>query len=244
MSLSKEEAKERLCLALDVPTISEAESIVTDVRDFVGVFKIGMQLFSSEGPAVVKTIQREGGKIFLDLKYHDIPNTVAEAGRVATRLGVVFFNIHASGGSAMMQAVTAAVRDEAGKLGVEPPKILAVTVLTSLSDEMLSKELNIKLDLPEQVVAMARLAQESGVDGVVASPKEIGLIREACGEGFIILTPGIRPVGTDKQDQQRVTTPGEAIRMGADYIVVGRPIRSATDRATACEGILTDMMGK
>ena len=244
MRISKQEAKERLCLALDVSTLSEAEGIVAEVKDFVGVFKVGMELFSAEGPRVVRRIRDLGGQVFLDLKYHDIPNTVAQAGRVATRLGVAFFNVHASGGKQMMEATMLAVKDEAKRTQVEAPKVLAVTVLTSLSAAMLREEMGVGRELEEQVVAMATLAKDSGLDGVVASPKEISSIRQTCGRDFIIVTPGIRPAGAEKQDQQRVTTPREAIERGADYIVVGRPIHAASDRVAACRGILAEMAGE
>lgn len=180
--------------------------------------------------------------MFLDLKYHDIPNTVAQAARVATRLGVAFFNVHACGGKQMMEATMVAVEDEAKRMQLERPKVLAVTVLTSLSTTMLREELGVTKELDQQVVAMATLAKGSGLDGVVASPREIRLIRDACGKGFIVLTPGIRPAGSEKQDQQRVMTPGEAIELGADYIVVGRPILKASDRTAASQAILEEIV--
>ncbi len=236
-----EQARARLCLALDVPTVSEAEKVVAELRESVGMFKVGLQLFTSEGPQVVNQLQALGGKIFLDLKYHDIPNTVAEAARVATRLRVAIFNLHATGGEAMMKAAVEAASDEAQKLGIERPAVLAVTVLTSLSAEMLRDELAVDRPLPEQVVSLAGLAQRAGLDGVVASPQEIVPIRQSCGDGFIILTPGIRPAGTALQDQQRVMTPQEAVDAGANYIVIGRPIMKAADRVLACRHIVDEM---
>jgi len=244
MSSTFEEAKKRLCLALDVASAKEANEIVTELSGFVGVFKVGLELFTNAGAQVVSSIIRSGGEVFLDLKYHDIPNTVAGAARAATRLGVSLFDVHASGGSAMMRAASEAVREEAGKLGVFGPRVLAVTVLTSLSEKMLHEELNVRANLSDQVIELARLAQASGMDGVVASPQEIGPLREACGESFIILTPGIRPKGAAVQDQERVTTPREAFEMGATYIVVGRPILKAPDRLKACQDIIADMTSK
>jgi orotidine-5'-phosphate decarboxylase len=234
--------RERLCLALDVPTLKEARTLVSELAEFIGIFKVGMELFTSEGPKSVAAIQKLGGKVFLDLKFHDIPNTVAGAARSAVRMGVAIFNVHASGGRDMMTAVAEAVSTEADRLGLTKPKVLAVTVLTSLSTEDLHRDLNIIKTTEEQVIALARLAKESGLDGVVASPQETEAIRRACGKGLIILTPGIRPAwAAAKGDQKRITTPADAIRAGSDYIVVGRPILSAENRIQASGRVLKEI---
>jgi orotidine-5'-phosphate decarboxylase len=237
-----DQARKRLCLALDVTSAREAEEIVAELKHCIGVFKIGMELFTNEGPTIVRSIVKAGGEVFLDLKYLDIPNTVAGAARAATRLGVTLFDLHASGGSTMMELAREAVQEEAHKIGGPPPRILAVTVLTSLTETDLQQELNVRTTLTKQVLDLALLAKKSGMDGVVASPHEIKTVRDACGESFIILTPGIRPRGAATQDQARVTTPREAFDLGANYIVIGRPILKAQNRVKACEDILAEMV--
>ncbi|HEY3346686.1 MAG TPA: orotidine-5'-phosphate decarboxylase, partial [Nitrospirota bacterium] len=175
------------------------------------------------------------------LKFHDIPNTVAHAARAAVRLGVKFFDVHAHGGSAMMKTASEAAADEAAKLGVEPPISLAVTVLTSLSAGDLKNDLNISNTPEEQVVSLAKLAYASGMRGVVASPKEVAAIRRAVGDGLVIVTPGVRPLWAGKDDQQRVSTPAEAVKAGADYLVIGRPILKAGDPAEAAARIVEEL---
>jgi orotidine-5'-phosphate decarboxylase len=241
MDDNKGEMINRLCLALDVASKAEAQSIVREVSGKVGLFKVGLELYAGEGPDIVETIRSLGGKVFLDLKLHDIPNTVARAARSVTRLGVTMLNVHASGGSEMMRAAADSVREEAAKMSVPVPFVLGVTVLTSLSSAQLSDELQVKLPLESQVVWLAKLARQSGLDGVVASPQETRLIREACGPRFLIVTPGIRPIGAASGDQKRFTTPSEAMSLGADFIVVGRPILLAKDRLQACDSILAEM---
>ncbi|MFZ3138993.1 MAG: orotidine-5'-phosphate decarboxylase [Thermodesulfovibrionales bacterium] len=240
--MSTRDAKEKLCLALDVDSLSEAKKIVKSLKDYVGIFKIGFQLFTKEGPKAVEAIKNIGGKVFLDLKFHDIPNTVAGAAKMATRLGVYMFNVHAAGGSEMMRAAVEAVKEESQKSSVSEPIVLAVTVLTSINDEILSKELRVNYDVRDQVVHLAKLTQSSKVHGVVASPKEITHIRKRCGDDFIILTPGIRPSwSAGKDDQKRITTPGDAIRLGANYIVVGRPILKAERPVEAAKNIVQEI---
>ena len=234
-------AKERLVFALDVDDFKKAEELVEKLGDYVGVFKVGNQLFTAEGVKVVNMINKRGGKVFLDLKYHDIPNTVALAAEVATKLGVYIFNLHSSGGYEMMKAAVEASKDVSLNLGIRKPLILGVTLLTSINQEILEKDLGIKRRLEEQVVHLARLAKIAGLDGVVASSREIESIRKACGEDFIILTPGIRPVGKSFDDQKRIMTPREATRLGADFLVVGRPIRDAADPVEAAKEILKEM---
>ena len=188
------EAKDKICLAIDVKTTEDAQALVSELKDYVGVYKVGKELFTNVGPDIVKAIVDNGGKVFLDLKYHDIPNTVAKAGEAATKLGVYMFNVHCSGGKAMMEAVAESVKKTAEENNIPRPLVLGVTILTSISQEALNNELKVPGTVEEQVVHFAKLAQESGLDGVVASPKEIKAIRKACGKEFIIVTPGIRPV--------------------------------------------------
>jgi len=236
-------AKERLVLALDVDNFESAEKLVEKLNNYVGVFKVGSQLFTAEGTKVIKIINKKGGKVFLDLKFHDIPNTVARAAEVATKLGVYIFDVHTSGGYEMMKAAAEASKKISLALGVRKPLILGVTLLTSINQEILEKEIGVKNKLEEQVVHLAKLAKAAGLDGVVASPWEIKEIRKACGEDFVILTPGIRPVGKSSDDQKRVMTPQKAIKLGADFLVIGRPIRNASNPVEATKEILREMEG-
>jgi len=232
-------ARERLIFALDVDSFEQAQRWVKLLHDKVGIFKVGKQLFTRCGPAVVQMIKDEGGEVFLDLKYHDIPNTVAKAGVEACRLGARIFNVHALGGLEMMKKVVA--ETDACSCGNRPLRI-AVTILTSSTEETLQ---GIGIDRPvtEMVPRLARLTKDAGMDGVVASPQEVGLIREACGDDFIIITPGVRPSFSSMDDQKRVTTPAEAIAAGADYLVIGRPISAAADPVVAAEMIIEEMEG-
>ncbi len=231
----------KLIVALDVDSAAEARELVSALRGIAGMFKIGSRLFTAAGPSLVKEIVGSGEQVFLDLKYHDIPNTVAQAGVEATRLGVSIFNIHAMGGREMMRRTADAVTDCAETEGMARPIVIGVTALTSANAETL-QEIGIDEKPTELVSRLALLAKESGMDGVVASPQEIGLVRAAVrNQPFVIVTPGIRPVGADHLDQKRVTTPGEAIAAGADYIVVGRPILSAPDPVATARRILEDM---
>ncbi|HKC66511.1 MAG TPA: orotidine-5'-phosphate decarboxylase [Pyrinomonadaceae bacterium] len=234
-------AKDRLIVALDVETAREAFSLFCALRDVAGAFKVGSQLFTSEGPGVVRDIVRAGGRVFLDLKYHDIPNTVAAAGVEATRLGVSIFNVHACGGSEMMRRTASAVAEASEREGIPRPIIIGVTVLTSADDSTLA-EAGFTSGAEDQVKRMARLSAESGLDGVVASPHEVKLVRETVGRrDFVVVTPGVRPTGTTHDDQRRVMTPSEAVRAGADYLVVGRAILKATDPVRAAEEIIKEM---
>ena len=226
--------KSKIFVALDVETKAKALEIVGDLRGLGACFKIGKQLFTSTGPELVKEIVAMGEDVFLDLKYHDIPNTVAKAGAAAAQLGVKIFNVHASGGRKMMEAV----RSEMDKL-TNPPLVLAVTILTSLGEEDI-REVGFDRTIPEQIAKLARLAKDSGMDSVVASPLEIELIRETCGKDFKILTPGIRPAFAAVNDQKRIATPAEALRKGADYLVIGRPITAAENRRDAFLKILEE----
>jgi orotidine-5'-phosphate decarboxylase len=233
--------KNRLIVALDVETASEALNLFNALKDVAGMFKIGSQLFTSAGPDIVREIVRAGGRIFLDLKFHDIPNTVAAAGVEATRLGVSIFNIHACGGGEMMRRTSDAVTETALREGITRPHVIGVTVLTSAGDSTLA-EAGFSSSAVEQVRRLARLTSESGLDGVVASPHEVKLVRETVGQrDFVIVTPGVRPSGVAHHDQRRVMTPSEAVRAGADYLVVGRAILKATDPSRAAHEIIEEM---
>jgi len=236
-------AREKLVLALDVDNMDSAIELVEKLKDHVGIFKVGSQLFTSEGPKIIHAINGLGSKVFLDLKFHDIPNTVARAAEVATKLGVYIFNIHTSGGYELMKSAVDAAKKISLTLGIRKPIILGVTILTSINQEILEKEIGIKKDLKEQVVHLAKLAQAAGLDGVVASSQEITQIRNACGADFLILTPGIRPANNELNDQKRVMTPSEALKQGADFLVVGRPIRNASDPLEVTKKIIEEMEG-
>jgi orotidine-5'-phosphate decarboxylase len=234
------DAKQRLIFALDVETLEEARSWVNRLQGQVGLFKIGKQLFTRCGPEVVRLVQSGGADVFLDLKYHDIPNTVAMAGLEALRLGVRMFNVHALGGFEMMARLVAEVDKACPRGNPQRPILLAVTILTSSNEETLR---GVGIDRPVEVMVpkLARLARDAGMDGVVASPKEVSLIRAACGDDFLIVTPGVRPAFASQDDQKRVMTPGDALRAGADYLVIGRPISAAADPAAAAASILREM---
>lgn len=215
--------------------------MVAELTDSVGMFKVGHQLFTAFGPDIVRRIVERGSKVFLDLKYHDIPNTVAKAAAEAVKLGVSIFNVHALGGLDMMKAAADSANETADKLGAPLPLVLGVTVLTSMDDKSLRRELKINRSLSRQVSHLARMAQRAGLQGVVASPHEIRLLRRAVRGAFIVLTPGVRPVWAGRDDQKRTMTPGEAISAGANYIVVGRPVLKAEDRKAAVEKILEEI---
>lgn len=230
--------KDRLIFALDVASIQEARKWVRLLNGYVGVFKVGKELFTACGPKVIDTIHKSGGKVFLDLKFHDIPNTVAKAGAVAARLGVKMFNVHTLGGLDMMKAVRKAV-DKACKKD-NRPIILGVTILTSMNEKAM-KEAGIQGPVKKRVLYLAGLAKKAGLDGVVASPLEAKYIKRRFGKDFIIVTPGIRTPDSKPDDQNRTMTPKEAIAAGADYIVVGRPIREAKKPLEAANRILEEI---
>jgi orotidine-5'-phosphate decarboxylase len=232
--------RERLIVALDLDDLEAATELVRSLAREVGMFKIGKQLFTHAGPQAVRLIQSLGGEIFLDLKFHDIPNTVAKAAIEATRLGVKMFNVHASGSLEMMRLTVKEVERVSRQQKLRRPIMLGVTVLTSLGQEDLQR-LGVEHKIADQVVRLALLTKEAGMDGVVASPHEVTDIRQACGQRFVIVTPGIRPADTQRNDQQRVMTPADAVRAGVDYIVVGRPILEAKNPIMAAREIVAKM---
>lgn len=237
--MTLEEARKKIVFALDVNGLDDVDRWAETLSLKVGMFKVGKELFTSCGPAAVKAVQRHGGQVFLDLKYHDIPNTVANAMLEAARLGVQLTNLHALGGAEMMETAASAVRKEFSD--ADRPKLLAVTILTSSTAETL-RQVGIEYSVQDMVVRLARLAKESGMDGVVASPLEIGLIRDACGPEFLIVTPGVRPAFASVDDQKRIMTPAEAVSSGADYLVIGRPIAKAADPVEAADCIAAEIV--
>lgn len=233
--------KDRLVLALDVDTREEAQQLISELKDYVGTFKVGLQLLTSEGPEIVKMIQDEGCNIFYDGKFHDIPNTVAKASANATRLGVNIFDIHTTGGAKMISAAVEETKAVSQELGIAKPTVLGITVLSSISAEALYSELKVAFPIEEYVSWLSILAKHCDLDGVVASVNEAKVIREVCDDNFVILCPGIRPEWAAKNDQARIATPTEAIEKGADLIVVGRPITAASCRKSAAQKILEEL---
>src|SRR2546421_3450881 len=232
---------DKLIIALDVESATEAREWFDKLRGHAGMFKVGAQLVRAAGPSIVREIVGAGGRVFLDLKFHDIPNTVANACREAVRLGVTLCNVHAAGGSEMLRRALAATIETAEREGLSRPKLLAVTVLTS-TDQATLREIGVSEQLETQVTRLARLAAACGLDGVVASPHEIAPVRSAVERrDFLIVTPGVRPRGVVHNDQKRVLTPAEAVRAGADYLVIGRAILNAPDPLPAIEEISAEM---
>jgi orotidine-5'-phosphate decarboxylase len=227
---------EQLLVALDVDTVAEARALADRLRGAVGGFKIGSRLFTSEGPALVEELATRGDRVFLDLKFHDIPNTVAGAITAATRLGVWMVNVHASGGLAMMRAAHTAALEEAARRSLPAPLVIAVTILTSLDQGALT-EIGLSASVDAQVERLAALTESAGLDGVVASPREIAIIRRRAGPRFTIVTPGIRGTGDAHGDQSRTLSAHDALAAGASYLVVGRPIIAAADPRAAAERI-------
>lgn len=234
-------AKDKLIVALDVDSSQRALELVEVLRDSVGMFKIGMQLFTAAGPDIVRRIVANGGRVFLDLKYHDIPNTVSRAGIEAARLGVSIFNIHATGGIEMMKRTAEAVTQAATREGLAKPKVIAVTVLTSLDTSALA-QVGINADSDSFVGTLARAAADCGLEGVVASPREIKLVRAAVPRPyFLVVTPGIRSAHDAADDQRRTLTAADAVRAGADYLVIGRPILGDADPVGAAKRFVAEI---
>ena len=231
----------RLIVAIDVDTMEKVQQLVETLGDRVGYYKVGMELFYSMGSQVITYLSEQGKDIFLDLKVHDIPNTVGKSLAALTGMaGITMLNVHASGGPEMMATAARSVKNKAIAMGIAAPKLIGVTVLTSINEEEW-KALGYEMDLSAQVVHLAMLAKKSGLDGVVASPQEAVGIRQACGDDFIIVTPGIRPAGAAINDQSRIATPAGALANGAHHLVIGRPITTATDPRLAVEEILKEM---
>jgi orotidine-5'-phosphate decarboxylase len=233
---------DKLLVALDVDTGDRALALASELRGLAGGFKIGSRLFTLEGPALVRALVGAGARVFLDLKFHDIPTTVAHAVDAAVQTGAWMIDVHATGGVPMMQAAARAGRDAASRAGTPPPLLVAVTVLTSM-DEDTMRRTGVQRPIIDQVVTLARMTQEAGLDGVVASPRETAAIRAACGRDFAIVTPGIRgaSAGAEHNDQTRVMGPAQAVQAGASYIVVGRPIIAASHPREAASAIAVEL---
>lgn len=234
---------DRLIVALDFPTLEQAKACVVELGDAVSYYKVGMELYYAVGSEIIRFLKEQGKRVFLDLKLQDIPNTVAHALTVLSDLGADMMNVHAVGGKKMMAEAVKAVHEAAEAAGRPAPKLIAVTILTSMDDEQFA-DLNYKNTIAEQVISLAKLAKEAGMDGVVASPKEAAAIREACGPEFLIVTPGVRPAGSSLDDQKRVATPAGALQNGSSHIVVGRPIiTKAEARQAAALAIVEEIKG-
>ena len=232
-------ADERLIVALDFHKMDNVKNLVNELGDSVIFYKVGMELFYSVGAGVVDWLKTQNKKVFLDLKLHDIPNTVAGGLCSLMNLGADILNVHAAGGFTMLKTAADKLREESARAGIVKPKLIAITILTSINEnEWYGAE-----KISAQVVNFARLAKDAGLEGVVASPQEAALIRENCGKDFLIVTPGIRPAGSDINDQSRISTPAAAIRNGANYLVVGRPVRAAENPKLAAENILKEIAG-
>ena len=229
----------QLIVALDYPELDSARKLVKELQGLVQIYKVGSELFTAQGWEAVELVHRSGAKVFLDLKLHDIPTTVARTSQVIAERGIFMFNVHSSGGAEMMRAARTAV-DEIFLKG-ERPLLIAVTVLTSLEEKVLSRDLGIQRPLREQVLALARLAQSAGLNGVVCSPEETEFLRKELGKEFVLVTPGVRPAGRTRDDQSRVATPQEAVRRGSNYLVVGRPVTAASDPRAAASDILQSL---
>ena len=233
--------KEKIVLALDVDTLEEAKTLILELKDYVGVFKVGLQLYTQNGNEIIDFMTSQGLEFFLDVKLLDIPNTVAKASENIVKRGAGFFNIHTLGGAEMMSESVKSAKTAAKELGRKEPFILGVTVLTSISDEVLNNQLEIPQKASDYVLKLAKLAKDSGLDGVVASTWEAKKIKELCGKDFKVLCPGIRPEWSLKNDQQRAATPNRAIQEGADYLVIGRAVTAADNRIKAMQMIYDEI---
>ncbi|GGG10019.1 orotidine-5'-phosphate decarboxylase [Paenibacillus abyssi] len=243
MQLTQDQAAGRIMVALDYPDAAAAEKLLRELAGIPCYMKVGMQLFYAAGPAFVAGLKERGYHVFLDLKMHDIPNTVKGGANSITKLGVDMFNVHAAGGASMMQAALEGV-DAAlsGGSGVVRPTVIAVTQLTSTSQAVLNDEIGIGGSIADAVIRYAKLAKLAGLDGVVASPQEVTAVKEACGSRFKTITPGIRPAGAEVGDQSRIMTPRQAIEQGTDFMVIGRPITAAANPRAALESIIEELV--
>ncbi|HIW32498.1 MAG TPA: orotidine-5'-phosphate decarboxylase [Candidatus Paenibacillus intestinavium] len=240
MSLTKAEAASKIMVALDYSSAAAAEQLIQQLKGIPCYMKVGMQLYYAAGPTFVEGLKNRGFRVFLDLKMHDIPNTVKGGAASITALGVDMFNVHAAGGRAMMEAALEGVHQASSN--EQRPAVIAVTQLTSTSQQVMNDEIGIAGTVEDAVLSYARLTQLAGLDGVVASPSEVIAIKNACGQAFQTITPGIRPVGAAQNDQSRIMTPSEALRQGTDYMVIGRPITAATDPRLAIESIIEELI--
>ena len=235
------EAKDRIILALDVDDFAEAEKLVAELKDYVGFFKVGLQVYTSCGSEIVDMIHSYGSKVFFDGKFHDIPNTVAKASVNLVKKGVDVFDVHIKGGSKMLTTTVKYTQEVAKSLEINRPTILGVTLLSSFGQRTLNQELNVDMNIDDYVASLAKIAQDAKLDGVVASASEVQLIRKICGEDFIIVCPAVRPTWSVVDDQVRVVTPADAIKAGVDYMVVGRPVTKADDKIAAIQLIIDEI---
>lgn len=233
-------AAEQIIVPLDVPTVEDAIALLDAIPD-VTFWKVGLELFVSAGPAILEELKQRQKRIFLDLKFHDIPNTMAGACRAAGRHGVDLVTVHAPAGKVALQAAQAAALEGAAAAGFAPPNLIAVTLLTSINPRVLAFELKVSLELQDYALQMALLAQDSGLSGVVCSPQEAEALRRVCGDEFLLVCPGVRPTGSAKGDQQRAMTPSQAMAAGASYLVIGRPITQADNPAAAFQQICNEI---
>ncbi|BAY16562.1 orotidine 5' monophosphate decarboxylase [Anabaenopsis circularis NIES-21] len=234
---------DKIIVALDVPDLESAIALV-DKLESVSFWKVGLELFTSTGPRILEILKSRQKRIFLDLKFHDIPNTVAGACRSAARYGVDLLTIHATSGVDALKAATEAAQTGAAQAGVQPPKLIAITLLTSISARQLAFDLKIPLELPEFALEMALMAKDSGLDGAVCSPQEVAQLRQTCGHDFLLVCPGVRPTWAEKGDQMRSLTPSQAIQAGANYLVIGRPITAAAEPELAWKRISEELTTK
>jgi orotidine-5'-phosphate decarboxylase len=233
-------AEDRVIVALDIPDERSAIDLVERLEQ-VSFWKVGLELFTSTGPKILDFLNSRQKRIFLDLKFHDIPNTVAGACRAASRYGVDLLTIHATSGREALKVATEAVQEGASSAGVEPPKLIAITLLTSISSRQLAFDLKIPLELPEYVLEMLLMAQETGLDGAVCSPQEVAQLRQTCGKDFLLVCPGVRPTWAEAKDQARSLTPTQALKAGADYLVIGRPITASEKPELAWKKICEEL---
>lgn len=234
-------AQERIILALDVDDLVEAEKLVIELKDYVGYFKIGLQLFTSNGLSAIKMVRDHGAKVYCDLKFHDIPNTVSHACSNLIKHNINFFNIHLQGGSKMVSQVVKTAKETSKSMGIDTPTILGISLLSSFGQRTLTEELCVEKNIEEYIMQLTKLAKDNGLDGIVAGASEAKKIRQEFGNDFIILCPATRPTWAAVNDQVRVDTPTEAIHAGVDYLVIGRPITGAEDKIAAVKLIIDEI---